>query len=91
MTLIPITGNTYPVRAKIHELGGTWDPQRKAWMVPEHNAAKASELVANAPQERSHTFTHHKCVVCGATASRHVKIYRSGECRDCYEERKMGY
>ena len=37
------------------------------------------------------------CKVCGVvqTTNRrgypNVQIYRSGECQDCYEERKMGY
>ena len=38
-----------------------------------------------------------KCAVCGAEAKNDargcpiVKIDRNGECRDCYEETKMGY
>lgn len=32
-----------------------------------------------------------KCQVCGKKADRYTRIYRSGECGDCYEERKMGY
>jgi hypothetical protein len=31
------------------------------------------------------------CQVCGKRADRYTRIYRSGECGDCYEERKMGY
>lgn len=32
-----------------------------------------------------------QCTVCGVKADRYTRIYKSGECRDCYEERKMGY
>ena len=35
-----------------------------------------------------------ECVVCGHRPdprNRYDRIYKSGECRDCYEERKMGY
>lgn len=28
------TGNTYPIRAAIKSLGGKWDADRKAWIVP---------------------------------------------------------
>lgn len=28
------TGNTYPIRDAIKSLGGKWDPERKAWIVP---------------------------------------------------------
>lgn len=48
-------------------------------------------------QKRDARFGGRKCSVCGAKESRDargypiVKIYRSGECQDCYEERKMGY
>ena len=44
--MVAITGNTYPVRAELHALGGSWDRVAKVWMVPEHNAAKAAELAS---------------------------------------------
>ena len=28
------TGNTYPIRDAIKSLGGKWDANRKAWIVP---------------------------------------------------------
>ncbi len=28
------TGNTYPIRDAIRSLGGRWDADRKAWIVP---------------------------------------------------------
>ena len=28
------TGNTYPIRDAIRNLGGRWDARRKAWIVP---------------------------------------------------------
>jgi hypothetical protein len=28
------TGNTYPIREAIKSLGGKWDANRKAWIVP---------------------------------------------------------
>jgi len=85
---VPITGNTYPVRAGLYKLGGKWDAEAKAWMVPEEKAEEARKLVQAAGAiSRRPT----RCKVCGVHASRRVRIYRSGECQDCYEERKMGY
>lgn len=101
-----ITGNTYPVRDAIKALGGTWDAARKAWMVPDHVADQARAIVAGgvaAPATAArkinidaggHAARRHapsKCRCCGATAASGARIYRSGECQDCYEERKGGY
>jgi hypothetical protein len=48
-TTVKITGDTYPVR---HALGGTWiggewDKERKAWIVPASKAALARLIVRN--------------------------------------------
>jgi hypothetical protein len=96
-----ITGNTYPVRESLKALGGRWNPEEKAWMVPDAKADEARKIVASASHQSSnHGSTDYhlsKCKVCGAVERRNmrgyyeVKIYRSGECQDCYEERKMGY
>ena len=43
--LVAITGNTYPVRIGLRNLGGVWNSARKAWMVP---ADEARALVADA-------------------------------------------
>lgn len=85
-----ITGNTYPVKDKLRALGGRWDPEKKAWMVPNEKAQEAQALVAQSPNP-SRLFRPSKCQVCGTLPTRHNPIYRSGECRDCFEERKMGY
>jgi hypothetical protein len=84
---VPIKGNTYPVRHDLYRLGGRWDAQAKTWMVPEDKEKEAKLIVDSAPSEPAPT----RCKVCGVQASRRVRIYRSGECKDCYEERKMGY
>lgn len=86
-----ITGNTYPVRQELARLGGVWDATAKGWRVPASKAEEARKLVGGAVAQTSHR--PHKCKVCGyvPTGKFGDKIYRSGECRDCYEERKMGY
>jgi hypothetical protein len=95
-----ITGNTYPVKDQIKALGGRWDADAKGWRVPENKADEARALVAGGSTgtaSPAKKFRHTKCVVCGVKQSfnsrgyPNVRIYRSGECQDCFEERKMGY
>ena len=97
---VAITGNTYPVKDQLKALGGRWDADRKAWMVPEAKAAEAQALVHGAKSSGSGEYRPYrptKCRVCGIQETRNSrgytenKILRSGECVDCYEERKMGY
>ena len=57
-----ISGNTYPVKDAIKALGGKWDSDKKAWMVPDDKAEAARKLVAGAPVE---TKTPGKCSKCG--------------------------
>lgn len=89
-----ITGNTFPVKDQLKALGGKWNAEKKGWEVPVDKESEAKALVANAPKDtKKKPFVHHKCKVCGhiPTGRYGDVIYRSGECRDCYEERKMGY
>lgn len=51
MTTVAITGNTYPVKEQIKTLGGRWDADRKAWMVPADKAEAARKLVGSAPRQ----------------------------------------
>ena len=48
--MVPISGNTYPVKDAIKALGGRWNGDRKVWMVPAEKADEARRLVAGAPQ-----------------------------------------
>ena len=41
-----IGGNTFPVRGALKALGGVWNKERKAWMVPDDKAEEAKRLVA---------------------------------------------
>lgn len=45
MKLVRITGNTFPVRERLRELGGTWDPVHHCWKVPKSNAEAARRAV----------------------------------------------
>ena len=97
---VAITGNTFPVKDQLKAMGGRWNVETKAWMVPAEKAEEARKLVAGAPSKSASTnkaYRPHKCIACGAVERRDargysvVRIYKSGECQDCYEERKMGY
>jgi hypothetical protein len=48
-TMVLITGNTYPVKDEIKELGGRWNAAEQGWMVPLENSDRARALVASAP------------------------------------------
>lgn len=53
--MIAITGNTYPVKDQIKALGGKWDANSKAWMVPEDKAEQARALLpAAAPKQNAY-------------------------------------
>jgi len=43
-----ITGNTYPVRAEMRELGGKWSKALQGWIVPAEKEHDANAIVAAA-------------------------------------------
>lgn len=98
---VAIAGNTYAVKAEIKALGGRWDAEKRAWMVPAERADEARKLVSSAPTKSTSETKYwqpRKCRVCGHTEARNARGYpvgdrilRSGECQSCYEERRMGY
>lgn len=47
-----VTGNTYPVKDQIKALGGKWDADKKAWMVPDGKFDQAMALVSGAPKQQ---------------------------------------
>ncbi len=48
--MVRITGNTYPCRAQLHDLGGQWVERTRSWWVPDDRAAEARALVAAHPR-----------------------------------------
>jgi hypothetical protein len=48
-----ITGNTYPVRRSLAELGGKWNASQKGWEVPAEKEQEAKELVFNGAIRKS--------------------------------------
>ena len=54
--IVAITGNTYPVKEQLKAIGGRWNAEQKAWMVPANAADAARRLVAGA-KSSSNSFT----------------------------------
>jgi hypothetical protein len=70
-----ITGNTYPVRDQLKALGGQWNAQDKAWMVPDDRAEEARRIVASAPQQTKRKRYHRSCAECGAPSRGYYRCY----------------
>lgn len=47
---LPLSGNTYPVRERIREMGGIWNAAAKTWFVPASRHGEAQRLVDAAPK-----------------------------------------
>lgn len=100
-TRVYILGDTYAIRAAIKAAGGHWDGERKAWWVGAAKRADIEQAVtAAAPVADTRTSRPRTCRSCGYVEPRYAsgyrrgyveRVYRSGECQSCYEERKMGY
>ncbi len=43
--MVPLNGNTYPIRSQLWELGGRFDPKAKVWLVPAVRIAEARKLL----------------------------------------------
>jgi hypothetical protein len=41
---LPVTGRTFTIKKVLWTLGGKWDKEAKAWMVPAHRHAEAQAL-----------------------------------------------
>ena len=74
--LVLIIGKTYPVRAALKALGGTWDAGAKGWRVPEAQVDAARDLVAHGASRRPR---------CGPTyrlSGAEVFTNRNGRCEN---------
>ncbi len=47
---VAVSGNTYPVRDQLVKMGGSWNQEQRAWMMPPHQAEEAQRLVDAAPK-----------------------------------------
>jgi hypothetical protein len=44
-TMVPIIGNTYPIKEKLKAMGGKWNSRDKVWTVPAHREEEALTLL----------------------------------------------
>ena len=75
-----ITGNTYPVRAQLYELGGRWNAILRGWDVPDAKAEQARALVAGASAHTSRRRT--VSTVTRFSSGAEVYTNRRGRCED---------
>lgn len=74
--MVAITGNTYPVKDRLKALGGKWDGERKAWMVPDAKADEARQIVSGAPTQPKGNKPHYsRCHECGAPSKGYYRCY----------------
>lgn len=87
--MVPVSGNTYPVRDRLRDLGGRWDAASKTWLIPASRIDLANQAVSSAtsaPRRVSRRLPdgtwaakHGRCWECG-----HVGLINSdGECGRC--------
>ena len=85
---VAITGNTYPVKDQIKALGGRWNPDQKAWMVPADKADQARSLVTGAPQSSSKPgFRKSRGKWTGCSCGSVEEYERASDCWGCKHER----
>lgn len=49
--LVPLTGNTYPIRGLLSSMGAVWDNEQKRWLIDKENFSMAQELILNEAKE----------------------------------------
>ena len=101
--MLPVTGNTYPVRDKLKNLGCVWDAPNKQWLAPSVKLSEARAIVDNQKTEgiSNGSLTANDKIAIGArrrgltpgecSACGTKCKYPYTECWDCREERMMGY
>jgi hypothetical protein len=80
-----VTGNTYPVKDRLKQLGGRWNPEKKGWEVPDAQASAAKAIVAGgSATPLSHTHKNRawggKCREKGCSSA----AVRDGYCARCH-------
>ena len=84
MTLI--TGNTYPVKDQLRNLGGQWDKVAKGWNVPDERADEARAImdgagpVARATQARR--YARYGSTYTRFSSGAEVFTNKKGSCED---------
>lgn len=60
--MLPLYGNTFPIKEQLRGLGGRWDAAEKVWKLPPEKLAAAQKILAEMPQEETK-----QCWECGGT------------------------
>lgn len=84
---VAITGNTYPVKDRLKALGGRWNADAKAWMIPADHAAEAQRLVGASQTNRARFIRPaeiKRCWECGCRFTYADAKRNGGEWRDSY-------
>ena len=63
--MILITGNTFPVKDALREMGGRWDAAAKGWRVPAPKADQARALVGAMPAGNPYASRKRNWQPCG--------------------------
>jgi hypothetical protein len=51
--MIPLKGNTYPIRGQLSELGGRYDKGRQVWLIPSDRISEARALLSEEEKKPS--------------------------------------
>ena len=80
---VAITGNTYPVKDQLREMGARWDPAGKRWLIDASQAEAARLIVEGGPNGPFSTATASRerpkrniaCHDCGAPSKGYYRCY----------------
>jgi hypothetical protein len=93
VAMVPVKGNTYPVKETLKTLGARWDKDAKTWLVPADKLEAAQTIVAGAPKKewtkvdsiaaagRKRGETPGRCSDCGIACK-----YPYTQCWDCRQD-----
>lgn len=82
--MVLITGNTYPHRHAMREMGGEWNAAQKGWMVPDEKADEARAIVGSGGGRSSYPRRSSRYGSSYTRFSSGHEIYtnRNGRCED---------
>lgn len=83
MNVIAIHGNTFPVKDQLKSLGGRWNAEKKAWMVPADKADQAYKLVLGAAKTNGSYKTYSRAGWSGCSCGSIEGQPRRSDCWTC--------
>ena len=61
--MLPVLGNTYPVKEELKAMGARWDKDKKSWVIAESKHKEAQKLVKSYKKKKVELFPR-SCSVC---------------------------